>query len=134
MFRAMNLRSTWLVVVLAFGIVSQAGQSALSAESGRCPEDNQAASTNRHCVKLSWRASVPASKAARDMVIGYNVYRSETPHDPRPTKINPRLCTEITYVDHDVKPGKTYFYVIRGVSAVAESRSSAEVRAPIPKP
>jgi len=75
---------------------------------------------------------VPASKSSGDAVIGYNVYRSQTPHDPKPKQINSKLCTGTTYTDTDVKLGTVYFYVVRGLSKMAKSDPSNEVRAEIP--
>jgi len=143
MFRAMNLRSVVLIIVLGlgilgFGVASLAvGQAALSLESGQCPADSSAhadpaGAAHRHCVKLTWRASVPASKLSRDKVIGYNVYRSQTPHDSKAKQINPKIITGTTYTDTDVKLGTVYFYVVRGLSKMAKSDPSNEVRAEIP--
>jgi len=142
MLRPMNLRSVVLIIVLGLGVLGfiapqSAGQAALSSESGQYPADSSAhaqlaGAAHRHCVKLTWRASVPASKSSRDKVIGYNVYRSQTPHDPKPKQINSKLCTGTTYTDTDVKLGTVYFYVVRGLSKMAKSDPSNEVRAEIP--
>lgn len=140
----MNPRSVGRIIVLGFGVFGfgaaspAIGQVALSLESRQCPTEgsssgHQAAAAHRHCVKLTWRASVPASKLPRDKVIGYNVYRSETWHDPHPQQINSKLCTDTTYTDTDIKLGTVYFYVVRGLSAVAKSDPSNEARAEIPR-
>jgi hypothetical protein len=141
MLGSINLRSVMLFVVLGTGVASQAiGQAALSAENGHSSAtstapDKRAAAAHNHSVKLSWRASIPASKLPRDAVIGYNVYRSTTSHDRRPRRINAALCAGTTYVDPEVEPGQMYFYVTRGVTAKGvESSSSNETRVVIPSP
>ncbi|MGA7379250.1 MAG: fibronectin type III domain-containing protein [Terriglobales bacterium] len=137
----MNLRSVVLIIVLGLGVLGfvapqSTAQAALSSESGQCPADSSAhaqpAGAHRHCVKLTWRASVPASKLSRDAVTGYNVYRSETPHDPEAKQINTKIITGTTYTDTDVKLGTVYFYVVRGLSKMAKSDPSNEARAEIP--
>jgi hypothetical protein len=136
MFRPINRRAVMLFVVLAFGVASQAlDQAALSAEnepaSADSPSpDHLAVVVHKHSVRLSWGPSTPATKLARDKVTGYNVYRSQTSHDLHPQRIT--FCTGTTYTDPDVKLGTVYFYVVRGLSAVAESASSNEARAEIP--
>lgn len=87
-----------------------------------------------HSVKLSWNPSVPATKSARDAIVGYIVYRSTKPHDPNATPINSTRITDTTFVDHHVEPGKVYYYVTRAVNASgALSAPSNEVRADIPR-
>jgi fibronectin type 3 domain-containing protein len=86
-----------------------------------------------HSVTLSWQASVPASKSARDAIIGYIVYRSTKPHDLNATPINTTRVAGTTYVDPNVEAGKTYYYVTRAVSASgALSGASNEAIAAIP--
>lgn len=78
-----------------------------------------------HSVTLTWTAS-------KSQVKGYNVYRGVKPRGPY-LKINPSLVEGLTYVDRDVKSGKTYYYVTRSVDADGrESVNSSEIAATIP--
>lgn len=136
----MNPRRVVLLIILGLGAASPAiGQAALSAESGQRSADNPApdhpaAVAHKHSVKLTWHASVPASNLPGDAVVGYNVYRSRRSHDHKPKQINSELCRVTTYIDTDVKAGKTYFYVTRGVTANGvQSGPSNEAKAKIPK-
>jgi len=135
-----NLRTVVLIVILEL-VASQAfSRLALSTQNGyRAPDstltDHPAAAINKHTVKLSWAASVPASKLPQDAVVGYNIYRSGKAHDRKPKRINSVLCTTTTYTDIEVEAGKTYFYVTRGVTAKGvESASSNETKVVIPSP
>ena len=141
MLRLINLRCVVLLIVLEFGVASQVpGQAASVAESGHHPADSPASDhpavvVHNHSVKLSWRASTPASKLPRDVVVGYNVYRSTKSHDRDPQRINSKLCADTAYTDTDIKAGKTYYYVTRGVTAKGvESGSSNETKVVIPSP
>ena len=87
-----------------------------------------------HSVTLTWKPSVPISNSPRDKVIGYIVYRSTRPHDPQSVPINSTRVIDARFIDHDVEPGKVYYYVTRAVSASgALSAPSNEVRAEIPR-
>ncbi len=98
-------------------------------DGGAAPTANPAS----HKVTLTWKASVPASKAPGDAIIGYIVYRSTQSHDPHPLPINPSRVTGTTYVDANVEAGKTYYYVTRAVSANGKlSAPSNETEAKIP--
>ena len=135
MFRPVNLRSVVLIIVLGLGAGSLAlGQAVSSAENEHAPvPDHPAAAAHNHSVKLSWAASVPASKLPRDAVVGYNVYRSTKSHDRYPQRINSALCAGTTFTDPKVESGKTYFYVTRGATAKGvESASSTEIKVVIP--
>ena len=144
MFRAINLRSGWLTTVvgfavLGFGPASRAlSQSPSSADSGHGSaaspaSDHSAVAVNKHSVKLSWAASLPASKLARDAVVGYNIYRSTKSHDRNAKRINAAVCAGTTYTDPEVEAGKTYFYVTRGVSTKGvESGPSNEIKVVMP--
>jgi hypothetical protein len=78
-----------------------------------------------HSVTLSWGAS-------NSPVLGYNVYRSPKPGGPY-TRINPDLVRGLTYSDHDVQSGMTYYYVTRAVDAKGrESGNSNESPANVP--
>ena len=80
-----------------------------------------------HQVDLSWNAS-------KDVVVGYNVYRSGTTGGPY-TKINPVLNAPTSYTDSAVAAGATYYYVVRSVdSNNVESVNSNEAKAVIPSP
>jgi hypothetical protein len=132
-----NLRSVALSLVLGFSLVPPAtGLVVLSVEIGGAAEcsapGSPAAAVHGHSVKLSWVASVPASKSTRDAVVGYNVYRSTKSHDRNPKRINTKPCPGTTYTDTDVEAGKTYFYVTRGVAANGtESGPSNEIKVTI---
>jgi len=79
-----------------------------------------------HSVKLSWKASTTAG-------VAYNVYRRDT--SGRVVKINCVPPTETSCVDNTVRPGETYYYVAKAVSAKgAESVGSNEVRVTVPSP
>jgi hypothetical protein len=129
MFRLIHLRALVLVIALGCGVVPWAiGQAASSVAA-----DHPAAAAHPHSVKLSWAASVPASKSPADAVVGYNVYRSTASHDRHPKRINSALCAGTTYTDPAVETGKTYFYVTRGVNAKGvESASSNEIKVVMP--
>jgi hypothetical protein len=141
MFRAINLRSGWLAMVMGFAVLGFApasraiGQAPSSADSGHASaaSDHSAVAVNKHSVKLSWAASLPASKEARDAVVGYNIYRSTKSHDRNAKRINAAVCAGTTYTDPEVEAGKTYFYVTRGVTAKGvESGPSNEIKVVMP--
>lgn len=78
-----------------------------------------------HSVTLTWTAS-------KSQVKGYNVYRGVKPGGPY-LKINPSPVEGLTYVDRDIRSGKTYYYVTRSVDADGrESVNSSEIAATIP--
>ena len=65
---------------------------------------------------------------------GYRVYRSTTAGRGH-TPVTPVLQTGTTYVDTDVRPGQTYFYIVTAVDRAKranESVPSAEVSATVP--
>jgi hypothetical protein len=144
MFRRIKLRSAWLIVVLQFVVLGFApasravrqATSVLDNGHGSNPSpaaDRPAVVVNKHSVKLSWAASVPASKSARDAVVGYNIYRSTKSHDHNAKRINSAVCVGTTYTDPDAEAGNTYFYVTRGVNAKGvESGPSNEVKVVMP--
>jgi hypothetical protein len=74
-----------------------------------------------HSVLLKWeRPREPASTVA-----GYNVYRSLSDGKYEPIA----FVTATTYTDHDVRNGKTYYYLVRAVDAGGhESPNSNQVR------
>lgn len=139
MLKPINLRSVVVVIVFTLGFISHAtGQVTLSAEIEQSPAagaapDHPANEVHKPSIKLSWGASTPATKLSRDAVVGYNVYRSTTSHDRNPKCINSKPWPGTVYVDSDVAPGITYYYVARGLTAKqVESRSSNEAHAMIP--
>jgi len=86
-----------------------------------------------HRVKLSWNPSVPASRSARDAIIGYIVYRSTKPHDATAKPINSTRITTPSYEDTQVEAGKVYYYVTRSVASSGTlSPPSNEVRVEVP--
>lgn len=83
---------------------------------------------NPHTVSLNWTASTSAS------VAGYYVYRSIVSGGPY-TKLNATLVTGTSYLDGNVSPGQTYFYVTTAVdSSNDESVYSNEAEAIVPSP
>jgi hypothetical protein len=140
--RPINLRSVVFIIVIVLGFGSAfpaAGQAVPVAQNPDGPAGNPTpnhvgrAAGGPHSVRLSWNASVPATKAPRDAVVGYNVYRSTKSHDRNPKRVNSKLCPGTTYVDPDVAAGKTYFYVTRGVNANGvESLPSNEAKVVMP--
>jgi len=120
MLKTINLRNAIVVALLAARpAFPQTAAPAKSADT-QLDSANKAALTHRRSVKLAWRASVPGSKLPRDAVAGYNIYRSETPHDPKAKRINSKLCDGTTYTDEDVTEGKTYYYVVKGIAVSGE--------------
>jgi hypothetical protein len=86
-----------------------------------------------HSVKLTWNTSVPASKSARDAILGYKVYRSTKPHDRDARALNANPVAGSEYTDSTVEPGLTYYYVTKAVSVKgAESNASNEMKVEIP--
>jgi HYDIN/CFA65/VesB family protein/ASPM-SPD-2-Hydin domain-containing protein len=80
-----------------------------------------------HNVALTWNAS-------KDVVIGYEIYRSPTSGGSY-TKINPVLDASTSYTDSSVNSGSTYYYVVTAVDASdVESSRSNEVQAVVPSP
>ena len=78
-------------------------------------------------VKLSWDASVPASKEPADAVKGYNVYRHE-PHK-KYEQINRVLIHETGCTDYAVTAGRTYSYQVEAVSrlgAISKPSNTAD--------
>jgi len=78
-------------------------------------------------VRLAWEPVADAD------VAGYRVYRSTMPgrgHQP----VTPALQTATTYVDSEVRPGVTYYYVVTAVDRARranESVPSPEVSAAV---
>ncbi|MGH9498267.1 MAG: hypothetical protein ACRD3L_03925 [Terriglobales bacterium] len=136
MLKPINLRSLWLLAILGLGFAFPAvGQAPAPGGHGTAERgsDHPAAEAHKHSVKLSWHPSTAATKLPRDAVVGYNIYRSSVLHDPKPERLNSKLWTSTTYVDKEAEAGKTYFYVIRGVTAKGvESGPSNEIKVVMP--
>jgi hypothetical protein len=81
-----------------------------------------------HDVILSWTAS------ATPGVLGYNVFRGTTSGEESSTPLNPTLINDTTYVDENVIPGGTYYYVVTAVASegVIQSSNSNEAAATVP--
>jgi fibronectin type 3 domain-containing protein len=72
-------------------------------------------------VKLTWDAS------ADDLVIGYNVYRSETAgRDYR--RINASPLSDPRYTDTSVERGRTYYYRVTAINAAGLESGFSEER------
>jgi fibronectin type 3 domain-containing protein len=67
--------------------------------------------TAAHDVILSWTAS-PGSG-----VVGYNVYRGTVSGGESSTALNSTPIADTSYVDANVTPGTTYYYVVRTVGS-----------------
>jgi hypothetical protein len=81
-----------------------------------------------HDVILSWTAS------ATPGVMGYNVFRGTTSGQESSTPLNPTPINGTTYIDENVIPGGTYYYVVTAVAAegVIQSVNSNESAATVP--
>jgi len=80
-----------------------------------------------HSVGLSWSPSA-------SVVVGYNVYRSNTPGGPY-MKINSAIDPTTAYTDNTVQGGQTYYYVATAVDGSGtESEYSNECATVIPAP
>lgn len=114
----MNTRRIWQGMILAVLSAGLAGSSVLPLT----------AKPKAHSVTLTWNASPPSKDFT---VAGYNIYRG-TKAGGHYTKIASRV-SGLTYVDHTVISGKTYFYVVTAVDqAGRESKFSQEIKAVIP--
>ena len=100
---------------------------------GGASSSGEKAASTAHVVKLSWNASAPASKSARDAIVGYIVYRSTRAHDPSAVAITSSKISATTYSDSTVESGTTYYYVTRAVTASGRlSGPSNEFRVVVP--
>jgi len=83
--------------------------------------------TGTHDVILSWGASPSIG------ISGYNIYRGTSPGGESSTPLNSAPINSNTYVDENVTPGITYYYVLRTVDlAGGESAPSNEADAQVP--
>jgi hypothetical protein len=80
----------------------------------------------QHRVELVWIPSLST-------VVGYNIYRGNTPGGPYSLKLNPSPLPGTTFVDDTVLSGTTYYYVATSLNANSEeSLYSNEITAVIP--
>jgi hypothetical protein len=81
-----------------------------------------------HDLILSWTASTTPG------VLGYDVFRGTTSGEESSTPLNSTPINDTTYVDEDVMPGETYYYVVTAVAAegVIQSAISNEAAATVP--
>ena len=77
-----------------------------------------------HFSMLSWNASTST-------VVGYKVYRGSVSGGPYTSIAT--LGNVLTYTDHQVQPGTTYFWVITAYDASNESAYSSQVSGTIPQ-
>jgi hypothetical protein len=100
------------------------------ADVTRGPSGDKATSPKPHGVRLSWDASIPATKSPSDEIKGYNVYRRSSGKEY--DKLNTYLIQGTSCVDDQVTAGHTYYYETKAVSANgAISKPSQEVKATI---
>ena len=109
----------WLMTAIALaGLVSAAGCGGGSSSGGGVPVGNQ------HYVSLTWQPST-------SVVVGYYVYRGETPETL--SKLTGMIDTETCYTDNSVVSGQTYVYAVTAVdSSNVESAQSNTVTVMIP--
>jgi|SRR5579863_7985913 fibronectin type 3 domain-containing protein len=81
-------------------------------------QPSQTPQPSARSVKLSWKASIPASKSPADAVTGYRIYRStgaSVQAIPQ-NKITCAIVTATSCVDKNVESGATYNYIATGVA------------------
>lgn len=82
--------------------------------------------TVTHSVHVTWTPSVSPN------IAGYNVYRSTTSGSGY-TQMNSSLITTTLYIDTDVAPGETYYYVTTAVNTSnVQSAYSVQAQATVP--
>lgn len=79
-------------------------------------------------IALFWTANTEPD------VVGYYVFRSTDPNQPKPwTKLTPQLYNRTTFTDQNVETGKTYYYYVTAVdNAGNESKPSQVVSETVP--
>jgi fibronectin type 3 domain-containing protein len=113
-----QVRVTLILLTFAFLALGLAGDS-IEVRAAATP------ARAKHSVTLQWTPSAT-------QVQGYNVYRANTSGGPY-TKLNKIPVAMAQYVDIDVKPGHTYFYVVAAVgSNNVESPKSGEIKTTVP--
>jgi len=124
-----------LTSIFSASPVDDQGKSPTSSNSPAGLSAKSAPVPGGHSVKLSWKASVPASNSPLDAITGYNVYRSKQADMPltAENKVKSLNGPITSYIDTDVNPGETWHYVATAVSARGkESDRSNEVTITIP--
>jgi hypothetical protein len=106
---------------------------ALSSPAGQSSSEGK---PHSHSVTLSWKPAIPASSSPRNGIKGYYVYRSLTSHTyTEGNRMSTFPLPGIQCVDTTVEPQKTYFYVVKAVTADGKkSDSSIEIKAEVPSP
>jgi hypothetical protein len=110
---------------------SAAGQSSaalnITDNGGNSPQVASLTGTGIHDVILTWGAS-PTSG-----ISGYNIYRGTSPGGESSTPLNSAPVNSNTYVDENVTPGTSYYYVLKTVNSEGgESAPSNEANAQVP--
>jgi hypothetical protein len=117
--------STKLGVGIALLIVTLLSVDWVRVTNGQPSIFRLQSSQKKHAVTLKWNASTSP-------VIGYNVYRRNSPQGGY-LRINPSLIPGLSYTDDTVQSGITYYYVARAVDAQNhESINSNESSATVP--
>ena len=106
-----------------------------SCASGADSDGKSQSGRSPHSVTLTWNASIPASRSAKDLIKGYYVYRSRKSHKyVKSDRLNTDAIVGMSCIDRAVEPRATYFYSVKAVSERGvESEFSAEVKAVIPQ-
>ena len=127
-----NSRVIGVLVTVSVLIACAAAQNSPKPLSGTLAASSQVGTP--HTVTLSWSASIPASALQRDIVTGYNVYRSTT-LPVAPVEANRIACefiSAISCVDKNVTAGQTYYYVATAlVGAPNSTRESVASQPPL---
>ncbi len=125
-------RALFLLFILIVGTVCKADDTPVSQTCSGEPVPLNVKDSNPvavdslpqpHTIKLTWRASVPASSAKRDEVAGYLISRHEGGKSCEKGEnicetLNPLLLIrETSCIDYQVQPGHKYTYQARAVAA-----------------
>lgn len=114
-----------------FSAASSTTSSATSSPATDTPTGSSASSSPSAApapptVALAWAPSVSQN------VVGYNVYRGPVSGGPY-TLLTPSPIVSTSYVDANVSPSQTFYYVVTTIAAGnVESADSSEVSATIP--
>ncbi len=99
----------------------------IADNAGNSPQTVSLTGTGCPDVILSWAASVSPG------VVGYAIYRGTASEGESGTPMNSAPVNITTYVDATVKPGTTYYYVLRSVGGNGvQSPASNETKAYVP--
>jgi hypothetical protein len=79
--------------------------------------------TGLHDVVLTWTASSTSG------ILGYDIYRGTSSGGESTAPLNSSPVSATTYVDTNVTPGTTYYYVVTAVAANGTTQSSASTEA-----